>query len=56
MPRTGRPPLPRTKLRAHKVLVALTPGELAAIKRAAQGEPLAVFLRRVGLRAARRRG
>lgn len=51
----GRPPFPASKLRSHKVLVSLTPGELVVLKRAAGREPLAVYLRRIGLRAAARR-
>lgn len=55
MARIGRPPYPPAKLRTVKVLVSLTAAEAAAIKRAAGGEPVAVYLRRVGLRAAQRR-
>ena len=56
MPKRGRPPLPKSKLRRHAVLVKLSDAERAAIRSGARGEPLAVYLRRLGLRAARRKG
>lgn len=54
MARIGRPPFPPSKLRSFKVLVSLSKAEAAALRRAAKGEPLAVFLRRAGLAAASR--
>jgi len=53
--RRGRPPFPKAKLRTVKVLVSLSPGEARAIRAAAGDEPVAAWLREVGLRAARRR-
>jgi hypothetical protein len=50
----GRPPLPKAKLRAYKVLVSLSPSETKAIRTAAAGEPLAAWIREAALRAARR--
>jgi len=51
----GRAPYPPHKLRSFKTLVALTPGEAAAIRSAAGSKPIAVWIRDVALRAARRR-
>jgi hypothetical protein len=50
----GRPPFPRAKLRAYKVLVSLSPSEKAAIRAAAGDEALAAWIRAAALRAARR--
>jgi hypothetical protein len=50
----GRPPFPKAKLRAYKVLVSLSPGETKALRAAAAGEPLAAWIRDAALRAARR--
>ena len=51
----GRKPLSLTKLRSRAVLIRLTPGEHGTIARAADGMPLATWLRELGLRAARSR-
>jgi hypothetical protein len=53
MPRIGRPPLQKGKLRAYKVLVSLSPGETKVIRAAAGGAPLAAWIRNAALRAAR---
>jgi hypothetical protein len=52
----GRPPIPKTERRGFKVLVALNAAEAKAIRAAAGGQPLAVWFRELGLRAAKRRG
>lgn len=54
--RIGRPPIPKAERRGFKVLVALNASEAKAIRAAAGGEPLAVWFRELGLRAARRKG
>jgi hypothetical protein len=51
----GRPPLPKSKLRRHAVLVKLADAEIAAIRRAAGRVPLAAWMRALALRAARNR-
>jgi len=51
----GRPALPKAKLRAFKVLVALNPSEEAALRKAAGGVPLAAWMRAMALRAAARK-
>src|SRR5215468_8634449 len=55
MARRGRPPYPASRRRTHKTLVSLTTEELALIRRAAAGAPIAVWIRNVALRTARRR-
>jgi hypothetical protein len=50
----GRPPLPKAKLRAYKVLVALNPIEEKAIRAAAADVSLTAWIRDAALRAARR--
>jgi hypothetical protein len=52
----GRPPFPKAKLRSFKVLVALNPTEAVAIRKAAGGVPLSVWIRDMALRAAARKG
>jgi len=55
MARMGRPPFPLSQRRTQKVLLALTRSELAAIRRAAGEQPVAVWTRQAALRAARSR-
>jgi len=54
--RIGRPPIAKAERRSYKVLVALNVAEARAIRAAAGDVPLAVWLRELGLRAARRKG
>jgi hypothetical protein len=51
----GGKPLPDSERRRHAALVRLSDAELAAIEKAAAGEPLATWIRTAALRAARRR-
>ena len=51
----GRPPFPKAKLRAYKVLVFLSPSETKALRAAAAGVPLAAWIRETALRAAARK-
>lgn len=49
-----RPPFPKARLRAFKVLVSLSPSETATLRKAAGEQPLAVWIREAALRAAQR--
>ena len=53
--RPGRPPLPGGEKQAHRVMVNLTAAEHRALAKAAGGEPLGGFVRRVLLRMLSRR-
>ena len=57
-PRPGSGPKPRPpgETRRNAALVKLTDAEHAALLAAADGKPLATWLRDLGLRAARRKG
>jgi len=54
-PGSGRKPKSPDARRRHPILVRVSALELAAIERAAAGEPLATWVRATVLRAARRR-
>ena len=55
-PGAGRKPRPAGRVRSAGVLVRFTPAEHAALLAAADGIPLATWLRELGLRAAKRKG
>jgi len=48
--------LPESERRRHAVLVVLNDAEREAVASAADGSPLAVWVREAALRAARRKG
>ncbi len=55
-PGSGPKPLPESERRRHAVLVVLNDAEREAVASAADGSPLAVWVREAALRAARRKG
>ena len=54
-PGAGRPRLPADEKRSEKILLALTAGEILALRRAAGEEAVATFARRLVVRAIARR-
>lgn len=54
-PGAGRKPKPREEKQGRDVSMALTEAEYEALRRAADGEPLGTFARRIVLRSLARR-
>lgn len=54
-PRIGRPPKPAAEKQSETLIVKVTPAERRLLARAAKGQPLAVWMRGVLVRAAKKR-